>query len=149
MCGIAGILDRDGQLSPAELEQAATRMGEMVRHRGPDGEGVWCDAPAGIALAHRRLAVIAPTPEGRQPAVSRDSRHVLSYNGEIYNFRDIARELAAAGHAVDTASDTVVLAEAIAAWGLRETVGKIVGMFAFAVYDRHERTLTLVRDRLG
>ena len=149
MCGIAGIYDRGNRMAAAELHSLTARMGAHLQHRGPDGEGVWHDPDARIALAHRRLAVIAPTPEGRQPMASRDGRIVLTYNGEIYNFRELARDLAADGHAVETASDTVVLAEAIAAWGVRKTLDRLVGMFAFAAFERDTRTLTLVRDRMG
>ena len=149
MCGIAGIYDRGNRMAAAELHSLTARIGAHLQHRGPDGEGVWHDPDARIALAHRRLAVIAPTPEGRQPMASRDGRIVLTYNGEIYNFRELARDLAADGHAVETASDTVVLAEAIAAWGVRKTLDRLVGMFAFAAFERDTRTLTLVRDRMG
>ena len=104
---------------------------------------------SGIGLGHRRLAVIAPTPEGRQPAISECGRYVLVFNGEIYNFRDIARQLSAEGHNTNSASDTVVLLAAIAKWGVEKTVKTAIGMFAFAVFDRESRNLTLVRDRLG
>ena len=124
-------------------------MADSLRHRGPDDDGVWIDVESGIGLGHRRLAVIAPTPEGRQPATSRCGRHVLVFNGEIYNFRDIARQLNAEGHNTESASDTVVLLEAIAKWGVEKTVETAIGMFAFAVFDRESRNLTLVRDRLG
>jgi len=149
MCGIAGIYDRSGTFAGDALQETVSRMGEQLRHRGPDGDGIWHEPNAHIALAHRRLAVIAPTPEGYQPALSRCGRYALSYNGEIYNFGDILEDLAADGHPVETASDTVALAEAIASWGVRKTVARLVGMFAFAVFDRKTRTLTLVRDRLG
>jgi asparagine synthase (glutamine-hydrolysing) len=124
-------------------------MGESIRHRGPDDDGVWLDPEAGIGLAHRRLAIIDPTPVGHQPAVSRCGRFTLVFNGEIYNFRDIARQLTAEGHAADSASDTVILLEAISCWGLRKALETAVGMFALAVFDRETRTLSLARDRLG
>lgn len=149
MCGIAGILDRSHALGPDSLTARAEAMGNLLRHRGPDDDDVWVDATAGIALAHRRLAVIAPSAEGHQPALSKCARYVLSYNGEIYNFRDIRRRLAEDGHPVESESDTVVLLEAIACWGIQRTVEATIGMFAFAVFDRQARELTLVRDRLG
>lgn len=124
-------------------------MGNSLRHRGPDDDGTWLDPEIGLGLAHRRLAVIDPTPEGRQPTVSQCQRYVLVFNGEIYNFRDLARQLANEGHPVDTGSDTVVLREALAFWGVQKTAQALVGMFAFAVFDRKTRTLSLVRDRLG
>ena len=149
MCGIAGILDRAHTFDVQTLELRTEAMGNSLRHRGPDDDGVWLDHEVGLGFAHRRLAVIAPTPEGRQPTVSRCQRYVLVFNGEIYNFKDLARQLTADGHPVDTSSDTVVLREAVACWGVRKTAQALVGMFAFAVFDRKTRTLSLVRDRLG
>lgn len=149
MCGIAGILDRTHALGPDSLRARAEAMGNQLRHRGPDDNDVWIESAAGMALAHRRLAVIAPSAEGHQPATSRCERYVLSYNGEIYNFRDIQQRLTDDGHPVESESDTVVLLEAIAYWGIQRTVEAAVGMFAFAVFDRQTRELTLVRDRLG
>tara|TARA_R110002110_G_scaffold415612_3_gene651873 strand:+ start:66886 stop:68808 length:1923 start_codon:yes stop_codon:yes gene_type:complete len=149
MCGIAGILDRAPAFDAQTLERRTEAMGNSLQHRGPDDDGVWLDPEVGLGLAHRRLAVIDPTPEGRQPTVSQCQRYVLVFNGEIYNFRDVAQQLAADGHPVDTSSDTVVLREAIACWGVRKTAQALVGMFAFAVFDRQTRTLSLVRDRLG
>jgi asparagine synthase (glutamine-hydrolysing) len=149
MCGIAGILDRAHTFDVQTLELRTEAMGNSLRHRGPDDDGVWLDHEVGLGFAHRRLAVIAPTPEGRQPTVSRCQRYVLVFNGEIYNFKDLARQLTADGHPVDTSSDTVVLRESVACWGVRKTAQALVGMFAFAVFDRKTRTLSLVRDRLG
>ena len=149
MCGIAGIYDLSRTLAVDYLERHTEAMADSLRHRGPDDDGVWIDADSGIGLGHRRLAVIAPTPEGRQPAISECGRYVLVFNGEIYNFRDIARQLSAEGHNTNSASDTVVLLAAIAKWGLEKTVKTAIGMFAFAVFDRESRNLTLVRDRLG
>lgn len=149
MCGIAGILDRAHTFDAQTLELRTAAMGDSLQHRGPDGDGVWLDPEIGLGFAHRRLAVIGPTPEGHQPTVSRCQRYILVFNGEIYNFRDLAQQLAAGGHPVDTSSDTVVLREAIACWGVRKTTQALVGMFAFAVFDRETRTLSLVRDRLG
>jgi asparagine synthase (glutamine-hydrolysing) len=149
MCGIAGILDHNRSLSSEALGQQTEAMGESIRHRGPDDDGVWLDPEIGLGLAHRRLAVIAPTSEGRQPAISKSGRFVLVFNGEVYNFRQIAKQLAAEGHPTPTNSDTVVLLEAIAVWGVRKAAEAAVGMFAFAVFDQETRTLSLVRDRLG
>lgn len=149
MCGIAGIYDLGHSLTADYLERHTEAMADSLRHRGPDDDGVWTDAESGIGFGHRRLAVIAPTPEGRQPAISHCGRYVMVFNGEIYNFRDIARQLNAEGHNTESASDTVVLLEAIAKWGVKKTVEKAIGMFAFAVFDRESGNLTLVRDRLG
>ena len=149
MCGIAGFLDHAPTGNPEALRRLTEAMGESIRHRGPDDDGVWLDPEIGLGLAHRRLAVIAPTSEGRQPAISKSGRFVLVFNGEIYNFREIAKQLAAEGHPTSSNSDTVVLLEAIAFWGVRKAVESAVGMFAFAVFDQESRTLSLVRDRLG
>jgi len=149
MCGIAGILDHAHAFDAHTLEHRTQAMGDSLRHRGPDDDGVWLDPEPGLALAHRRLAVIDLTQEGHQPTVSQCERYVLVFNGEIYNFRDLAQQLANDGHPVETNSDTVVLREAIACWGVRKTAQALVGMFAFAVFDRKTRTLSLVRDRLG
>lgn len=149
MCGIAGIFDHNRSLSSEALGQRTEAMGESIRHRGPDDDGVWLDPEIGLGLAHRRLAVISPTPEGHQPATSKSGRFVLVFNGEIYNFREIAKQLAAEGHPTPSNSDTVVLLEAIALWGVRKATEAAVGMFAFAVFDQETRTLSLARDRLG
>lgn len=149
MCGIAGLLTHNAKALNQGLEPLAVRMGDTLAKRGPDDRGVWCDHDAGIALSHRRLAIIDCSPAGHQPMVSANGRFVLSYNGEIYNFQDIAQELGAAGHQVKGGSDTAVLLEACAAWGVQNTLQRCVGMFAFALWDKETRTLTLARDRLG
>jgi asparagine synthase (glutamine-hydrolysing) len=146
MCGIAGLLTA-GRPDPALVR----RMTDPIAHRGPDDEGVWTDAEAGIGLGHRRLSIIDLSPLGHQPMESADGRWVLTYNGEIYNHSDLRAELDAAG--VGTAwrghSDTETLAECIAAWGLQATLEKAVGMFALGLWDRRERVLHLARDRFG
>lgn len=150
MCGIAGLWQNPGA-SSEDLAASARRMGNTLAHRGPDDAGVWIDAACGIALAHRRLSIVDLTPEGHQPMASASERHVISFNGEIYNYRDVRRELEAA-HAAPVwrgHSDTEVLLAAIEYWGLASTLGRLTGMFAFALWDRHERQLHLVRDRLG
>lgn len=146
MCGIAGIIT-GGALNAATVK----RMTDPIAHRGPDDEGVWLDEGAGIGLGHRRLSIIDLSPLGHQPMASADGRYILSYNGEIYNHAALRAELDAAtgarpwrGH-----SDTETLVEAIATWGLEKTLGKCVGMFAIALWDRKERQLQLARDRFG
>ncbi|MCA1653697.1 MAG: asparagine synthase (glutamine-hydrolyzing) [Sphingomicrobium sp.] len=145
MCGFAGILG-DGSRS----EPLLRAMAASLDHRGPDDQGIWSDAEAGIGLASRRLAIVDLSPMGHQPMASADGRFVISYNGEIYNHRAIRAELdgerttAWRGH-----SDTETLVEAIAAWGLRGALDRAVGMFALALWDRRERTLMLARDRFG
>ena len=126
-------------------------MSGALRHRGPDAAGGWLDPDAGIALGHRRLSIIDLSENGAQPMVSRSGRRVISFNGEIYNFRELRRDLEAQinvcgwrGH-----SDTEVLVEAIDHWGLAETLPRLNGMFAFAVWDRERRELSLARDAFG
>jgi asparagine synthase (glutamine-hydrolysing) len=151
MCGIAGLLSAGG-LDPALVR----RMIGPIGHRGPDDEGVWVDAEAGVGLGHRRLAIIDLSPLGHQPMDSCDGRWVLSYNGEIYNHQTLRAELEAAGGSSGRAgfawrgqSDTETLVECIAAWGLESTLRKTVGMFALALWDKRDRTLHLARDRFG
>src|SRR5205823_14567383 len=124
-------------------------MIETVRHRGPDAGDVWVEAEGGVALGQRRLAIIDLSPGGAQPMHSADRRYVITFNGEIYNYRDIRRELQAAGRSIRSESDTEVLLEACALWGVEAAIERAVGMFAFALWDRKTRTLMLARDRLG
>jgi asparagine synthase (glutamine-hydrolysing) len=124
-------------------------MAATLRHRGPDDVGVWVDPASGIALAHRRLAILDLSPAGHQPMRSACGRYVLTYNGEIYNHAELREELSALGRKFRGHSDTEVLVEALAEWGVEATLGKLIGMFAFALFDRATRTLTLARDRLG
>jgi asparagine synthase (glutamine-hydrolysing) len=150
MCGIAGLFDLSRGLPAGALERLAGDMAAPLTHRGPDGDGTWVDEVAGIALGHRRLAVIDISDSGAQPMTSADGRFVIAYNGEIYNARDLARELAAAGGPVLRGHcDTEVLVESCARWGVEEAVSRCIGMFAFALWDKRERRLALVRDRLG
>ena len=148
MCGIAGVLG-EGAADPQLIE----RMNGALRHRGPDDGGAWADAEAGIALGSRRLAIIDISPAGHQPMHSSDGRYVLTFNGEIYNHRELRAEIEASGHVPEDGwrghCDTETLLEAIAAWGLSRALGRSVGMFAFGLWDRKERTLRLVRDRFG
>lgn len=147
MCGIAGFLSR----ASADMDiHTARRMADRLRHRGPDDEGAWADPEAGVALAQRRLAIVDLTPAGHQPMFSSSSRYVIVFNGEIYNHREIRKLLDAEGEQPWRGhSDTEVLLAAIERWGLAGALGRAVGMFALAVWDRRERTLSLARDRLG
>ncbi len=143
MCGVAGILNLDGEpVAPVLLK----RMTDAIAHRGPDGEGSYIDGPLG--LGHRRLAIIDLTPAGHQPMISTDHRYVLSYNGEIYNFRELRTELEAAGYRFRSSTDSEVVLYAMACWGT-EALRRFNGMFAFALWDRQKKQLVLARDRYG
>src|SRR6266699_7201828 len=147
MCGIAGFWDPSGLTRDAEL--VLRGMVEAVRHRGPDDDGQWLDADAGIALGHRRLSILDLSLAGHQPMVSHDGRWVVSFNGEIYNFKALRSELEALGVRFRGRSDTEVMLGCFERWGVRAGVRRLVGMFAIALWDRAERTLHLIRDRLG
>ncbi len=149
MCGIAGFFDPKRRSGDNELKALAAGMARKLRHRGPDAEGVWVDEEAGVALGHTRLSIIDLSPAGAQPMQSHNGRFVLSYNGEIYNAADLRGELERPNHTFRGHSDTEVLVEAIAAWGVEAATERLIGMFAFAVFDRKEHVLTLARDRLG
>jgi asparagine synthase (glutamine-hydrolysing) len=149
MCGIAGFLDLSRSTSDQVLRRIAGGMAEPLRHRGPDDDGVWVEAEAGIALGHRRLSILDLSPAGSQPMLSGNQRFTISYNGEVYNFRALRAELEAAGQSFRGSSDTEVILEVCAARGIETAVKSLNGMFAFALWDRQTRSLTLVRDRLG
>lgn len=151
MCGIAGFWDLQAGTSGEEGLAVARRMADRLTHRGPDDHGVWGDARHGIFLAHRRLAIVDLSAAGHQPMVSTAERFVIVFNGEIYNHRALRAELERSGMAPvwRGQSDTEVLLAAFDAWGIELTLRKAVGMFAFAVWDRHSATLTFSRDRAG
>ena len=144
MCGLTGFIQ-----SVPDPQSIVSRMADTLQHRGPDSGGIWCDEAAGVALGHRRLSILDLSEAGHQPMQSRSSRYVLSYNGEIYNFPELQKELVSAGNIFRGHSDTEVLLTAIEHWGLDTALQRINGMFAFALWDRSERVLTLARDRVG
>lgn len=149
MCGIAGFLftSRSGLGDPAETLRGMT---SALVARGPDDEGHWLDLPTGVALGHRRLSVVDLSPAGHQPMMSRSGRYVLVFNGEIYNHQEIRDELQGSAHAPwRGTSDTESLLAAIEAWGVQEAIKRCVGMFAFALWDKSNKVLTLARDRMG
>ena len=151
MCGIAGVICK--KFSGQELAGHSRKMASALTHRGPDDGGEWSDPSVGISLSHRRLSIIDQSSYGHQPMVSPSGRYIISYNGEIYNFNELRQELDASattdhpewkGH-----SDTEVILAAIDTWGLENALPRFIGMFAFALWDRRDRRLHLVRDRLG
>lgn len=142
MCGIAGIVRSDGAPAGVELLRAMTTV---LAHRGPDGDGFFCEGPVG--LGHRRLAII-DLATGDQPMASDDGSSVIIFNGEIYNFRELRRELEGRGATFRTRSDTEVILRAYEAWGV-ECLSRLRGMFAFAIWDKARRRLFLARDRVG
>jgi asparagine synthase (glutamine-hydrolysing) len=149
MCGLAGFVDRSGASDAGTLRAVVTRMADTLRHRGPDDAGAWVDVAAGIALGFRRLAIVDLSPAGRQPMLSAGGRYVLTFNGEIYNFAGLRKELECRGALFRGHSDTEVLLAAIEVWGLDAALRRCAGMFALALWDREERRLSLARDRLG
>jgi len=152
MCGIAGyLIGAAGAATAVSGEAVLLRMGQAIAHRGPDDAGVWLDANAGIGLVHRRLSIIDLSPAGHQPMASASARYLIVYNGEIYNYLDLRRELDQRVGGINWRghSDTETLLAGFDAWGVGETIARATGMFAFALWDREAGSLTLGRDRLG
>ena len=152
MCGIAGYLGGAWLTSADSVGQHLTVMADALTSRGPDSAGYWSDPEQAIALAHRRLAIIEPSETGHQPMMSASGRYVISFNGEVYNHLDMRKRLSIGSSNQVTwrgRSDTETLIAGIETWGLSETLKKSVGMYAFALWDREEQVLYLVRDRLG
>ncbi len=149
MCGLTGFLDTRPQADRRAFAGIVSAMTDTLRHRGPDDAGVWTEEAAGIALGHRRLSIIDLSPLGHQPMLSANGRYVIVFNGEIYNYQDLAAELRRGGATFRGQSDTEVILEGIAAWGFVPTLERLIGMFAIAVWDRQERVLMLARDQLG
>ncbi len=151
MCGFAGFIDTNRAQTAPELAAVARAMNSAIANRGPDDSGEWADAEAGVVLGFRRLAIIDLSPAGHQPMRSASGRYVIVFNGEVYNFRAIRAELEqlASPPSFRGHSDTEVILAAIQEWGLEHSVKKFIGMFAFALWDRRDRLLHLVRDRVG
>lgn len=150
MCGISGVValssDARGQLDPRRTVLA---MSHALRHRGPDSDGVWCDPSGWAALAHRRLAIVDLSPRGNQPMSRLGSSRVICFNGEIYNFRSLRRELEGEGLVFYTNTDTEVILAATEAWGVEGALRRFRGCFAFALWDARNKVLYLARDRAG
>ena len=146
MCGIAGFLGTPTSGTPAAAVKAMT---DVIAHRGPDADGAWCDDESRIALGHRRLSIIDLSPLGAQPMHAASGRYVIAFNGEVYNYAPIRNELSSLGYPFRGQSDTEVLLAAFDRWGIENSIPRFAGMFALAVWDREERALWLIRDRLG
>ncbi len=149
MCGITGFIDSTRKTSNSELNSIVTKMSDAIIHRGPDDSGAWVDAGQGVAFGFRRLAIIDTSPAGRQPMVSADDRFIIIFNGEIYNYNDLRKELITLGYAFRGHSDTEAMLAAFSQWGIDATIEKMNGQFALALWDRREHILYLMRDRLG
>ena len=151
MCGLTGFINFDIS-SSNELERIISSMTSSLIHRGPDDFGVWLDTESKIALGHRRLSVLDLSKAGHQPMQSIDSRYTIAFNGEIYNHLELRKELEKGNRETYNwvgTSDTETLLAAIAEWGIEATLKSLVGMFAMAVWDNKDETLTLARDRFG
>lgn len=143
MCGIAGYINSTGDVVSPVLLKAMT---DAIAHRGPDGEGHWSEG--GVGLGHRRLAILDLSSAGKQPMMSHDNRFVLSYNGEVYNYQELRTELEHYGYRFSSGTDSEVVLAAFSHWGYK-AFNRFNGMFALAIWDRRDRTLTLARDRYG
>jgi asparagine synthase (glutamine-hydrolysing) len=148
MCGIAGFVDH---AAGYDVEARLRAMGEAIAYRGPDDSGTFHDAVTGVGFVHRRLAIVDLTSAGHQPMRSSSGRFVIVFNGEIYNHAELRRTFEASGHGVEWNghSDTETLLRGFEVWGIKETLARAVGMFAFALYDQSKRQLFLARDRMG
>ena len=151
MCGLTGFIDGSLTNDDDRLRSLVTGMSDTMIARGPDDSGEWTDAACGVALAFRRLAIVDLSPAGHQPMQSASGRFVMIFNGEVYNYEALRAELIAENAAPPFRghSDTEVMLACIEAWGLEKAVRRFIGMFAIALWDRAQRTLHLVRDRLG
>ncbi len=149
MCGLVGFWDFKAETSKTELLAIGQKMGKAISHRGPDSEGMWCDETIGLTFSHLRLAIVDLSEAGHQPMMSRSGGSVIVYNGEIYNAPELRALLSVEGVCFRGHSDTEVILEACERWGVEATCQKLIGMFAFAFWDKNTQKLFLVRDRLG
>ncbi|MBP9764213.1 MAG: asparagine synthase (glutamine-hydrolyzing) [Gammaproteobacteria bacterium] len=149
MCGLVGFWDFKANTSKTELLAIGQKMGKAISHRGPDSEGAWCDETLGLSFSHLRLAIVDLSEAGHQPMVSRSGGSVIVYNGEIYNAPELRETLSLEGCRFRGHSDTEVILEACERWGVIATCQKLIGMFAFAFWDKQTQQLFLARDRLG
>ena len=149
MCGIAGCISIKRGLPREGLEGVVSRMVETMRHRGPDGAGVWVGASRPVAFGHARLSIIDLSEAGTQPMASSSGRYVITYNGEVYNYRELRKDLESRGATFDGASDTEVILAMFECFGIEDALSRFIGMFAMAVWDHEENEIVLIRDRLG
>lgn len=149
MCGITGVWETSRGFGRDALAARVGTMTDQLSHRGPDDSGTWVSEDDGLALGHRRLAIVDLSAEGHQPMLSEDGRYVVVFNGEIYNFPELSAELLELGHHFRGHSDTEVLLAATLEWGVEGALRRFQGMFAYALWDRRERALYLARDRMG
>lgn len=147
MCGFAGFCDSSRYVPPPLWDELLGKMGLLIQHRGPDGQGKWCSREGGIGMVHQRLSIVDLSDAGKQPMVSVSGRYVIAFNGEIYNHAELRKQSTRTqwkGH-----SDTETLLDCIEAYGLEAALKKTVGMFAIALWDNKNKELTLARDRMG
>ncbi|HPF78719.1 MAG TPA: asparagine synthase (glutamine-hydrolyzing), partial [Alphaproteobacteria bacterium] len=149
MCGITGFYNLKNDKDDAQCLKIAQAMEQAIAHRGPDGNDIWADPELPLVLAHRRLAIIDLSDDGRQPMASPTGRYMVVYNGEIYNYLELQKELEAQGRQFKSRSDTEVMLAAFEHWGINQALQKINGMFAIVLWDRKERRLHFIRDRFG
>lgn len=151
MCGLTGFFDRSADLSEQEGLSLLARMGEAIKHRGPDDHGEFFEPTYGVGISFRRLAILDTSPTGHQPMTSATGRYTMAYNGEVYNFKRVESELAGAGllPVLRGTSDTEVMLAAFEAWGVQSAVERFIGMFAISLWDHQENCLYLIRDRVG
>lgn len=150
MCGFTGFWQSThGTMDVPNMHQVAHHMAENIAFRGPDDSGVWIDTPLAPAMAHRRLSILDTSEQGHQPMISPSRRYVIAFNGEVYNAPRLRPALENAGYAFKGHSDTEVMLAAIENYGLENALQHFIGMFAFALFDRREEKLHLVRDRMG
>lgn len=148
MCGIVGLINRE-YTDKYFLNNTLKNMTDKIIHRGPDDSGIWTNEEFGIGFGHRRLSILDLSQEGHQPKASESGRFYVVFNGEIYNFIELRKELEELGCKFIGHSDTEVLLHSIEQWGLEKAVSRFAGMFAFALWDKYNKTVSLVRDRIG
>ena len=149
MCGVTGFIDIRQNNKPYDSKKVIEKMTDTLKSRGPDDKGIWSDKKNNIFFGHRRLSIIDLSHLGKQPMISHNKRLTIIFNGEIYNFSDLKKDLSNENIKFIGNSDTEVLIEAISKWGIKKALSKISGMFSFVIWDKKKKTLYLARDRLG